>query len=426
MAVVPERIASPVNANVVLGGCASLSRGGRMLLQVFIERQHGFQGEIELMAEGLPDGVTASPTMVSADARSAALILHASDSAPSTTTPLRVVGKSQIGDLTVYRSARFGIPVWNTDNRRITPPFYRTTRDLVLSVADHLEVVSIQADEERVWETARGGKLQIPLNVIRRSDFKERIVLVPFDVPNEFKPANLEIKPDEKLGVLSLDLKDPKTKPGTYTFYLRADIKSRFLTNQAAVDQATTDQKLAEVKLAEATEAIKLARESSTSSTSFTPPMTIQELEEKTKSLQAIKEGLDRQLAEAKQRNAPVERTYPIISSPITLRIAASPMSITATTVRPLKRVDKSSIEVTLLRKYGYTLATKLRVDVPKQLTGIVIPETTIAAGEDRATLEITTTAESPPGDHELVVRAVGKFNSVDVDATTNLKLRIE
>ena len=49
-----------------------------------------------------------------------------------------------------------------------------------------------------------------------------------------------------------------------------------------------------------------------------------------------------------------------------------------------------------------------------------------IPNGQAEGKLEIVAAANATPGDHNVVVRAKGKFNNVDVTTVTNVVVKVE
>jgi hypothetical protein len=260
---VAEQIQAPINAAAVLAGTTSIRRGGTTLYDVRVERRAGFDREVEITAEGLPAGVTCRPTLIGASQSSGVLVFQAADDAAAWNGNIRVVGKATVDGTELARYARGGVVVWETGNRVLQPVNYRASRDIMFAVIDQdPDKAFIELGEDKIWETSLGGKLEIPVKVIRRDDFKSDISLVPVEAANEFKPGNVDVKAADAEGKLALDIKNKATKPGIYTFYLRADTKIKHSRDPSAVARATESQTLLDTVVKEVTEALKVANES--------------------------------------------------------------------------------------------------------------------------------------------------------------------
>lgn len=260
---VAEQIQAPVNAAAVLAGTTSIRRGGTTLYDVRVERLEGFDGEVEITAEGLPAGVTCRTTHIGASQNSGVLVFQAAEDAAAWSGNLRVVGKASVDGKELARYARGGVVVWETGNRALENVKYRASRDIMFAVIDQdPDKALIDAGDDKIWETSLGGKLNIPIKIVRREDFKGDLALAPFETPNEFKPANIAVKADAAEATLALDIKNKATKTGIYTFYLRADTKIKHSRDPAAVARATEAQTTLDALVKEVTETLKVANES--------------------------------------------------------------------------------------------------------------------------------------------------------------------
>lgn len=263
--------AAPNQPNVALG-VPVLRRGGTTILQVQLERRDDFAGEVAVGVEGLPAGVTASTALISGATNSATLVLNAAENAAAWAGPIRVVGKSQVNGAEVTRVARGGVMVWGTANRQLQVPEFRVTQDVVLAVIDkELAPALVQTGEDKVWETSLGGKVEVPVNVTRRGEFKEALKLVPTGLPAEIKPAEINLDPNTAAGKLEVLINNQATKPGVYTFYLKADTKMKYVRNPDAIKLAEEDQAhvvalvaAADQKVKEATAAKDVATKAAT------------------------------------------------------------------------------------------------------------------------------------------------------------------
>lgn len=258
-------VVSPVAANVVALGGSVVRKGSNTLIEVRVDRRYGFNGEVEISAQGLPPGVTSSSLLLNGTSSSGALVVTAAETASAWTGSIRIVGRATIRGSDSIRYARSGVAVWNSANRTTEFVPYRLTSELALAVVDRELLPAVaQVAEDKVWETSRGGTLQIPIKVTRRGDFKDDLTLAPADVPNELKPANLVIKGAEAEGKLQFVATNANAKPGVYTFYLRADAKFKYRRNPDAVAVAEQEQKEIDAAVAATTAQNKQAVDAKT------------------------------------------------------------------------------------------------------------------------------------------------------------------
>jgi hypothetical protein len=235
----------PLNDNnqTMLGGTV-LRRGSSALMDVVVERRNAFDGEIEISVEGLPEGVTCRNVVIGGDTDSAPLVFVAAENAAAWSGPLRVVGKATIGDSQVVRAARGGTIVWGTNNRQQDSPRFRAAGDVVLSVMDkETGPAVVEVGDGQVWETSRGGTLDIPIKVTRYGEFKNDLNLQPRGLPNELRPGNVNIGGGAGEGKLEFKVTNGNAKAGTYTFILQSDTQMQHQRNPDAVAAAEAEQK---------------------------------------------------------------------------------------------------------------------------------------------------------------------------------------
>jgi hypothetical protein len=98
----------------------------------------------------------------------------------------------------------------------------RLTRDIALAVSgsEHAPY-TMELAEERIYETSRPGKLEIPLRAVRRGDFKGTLALAAVGLPKDIKINNVNFSGDQQDAVLQLDV-TTGAPLGTYSFYFTA------------------------------------------------------------------------------------------------------------------------------------------------------------------------------------------------------------
>lgn len=526
LVVVSQPVTTPVNANLVRVGGATIRKGGTTAVKVAVQRQDGFAGEIELSAEGLPAGVSTRGALIGAAQNSATLIFEAAEDAANSVGTFRVLGKSKSGDTELTRVARSGSVVWGTGNRLQDTPNFRVTQDLVLAViGQEVAPAFAEAGENKLWETSRGGKLEIPVKVKRRRDFKGDLTLAANGLPGELKVANVVIKKDKAEGKLAFNVTNKAAKPGVYTFFLRADTKSKLIRDELAVANAEAAQKNLDAKVKEvdaaskalvqqkdaavkaaqtATAAVKpaeaaaakaateaqqaadaakkaadaltaaqaaaakdeaneglskaaqeaekakaaadqaSAKAATTKATADTASTKAKEAAAaaeaakadaekqatagaaKLKQVQALKAAADKKVAAVKKANAPKDLAFVSISTPVRVRIVSSPLEVTATApADAVKQGGTIEVPAAIKRLYGFADKVDLVLEVPKGVTGLGIKNFSLAKDKQDGKFEVKVDDKATPGDHTVTIKAKAKFNAIDVEATTQLVLKV-
>ncbi|MBL9181793.1 MAG: PPC domain-containing protein [Verrucomicrobiaceae bacterium] len=239
----------------------ALRQGDARAFEVVVQRRDGFDGEIEIAMEGLPQGVSAAGLKIAKGKTYGHLILTADEKAPRGFSLAKITGKAVIGGKEVVRPVRLASMEWPVKDAKGEIPAPRLMADIPVSVTDSEQApLSITLAENKVFEAKAGETLKIPLKLAWRNEFNGTSIKVKaygegfsaikeFDIP--LKAATHE---------LALNLAELKIVPGDYTFALQSLGICKYRYNPAAVPLAEAEQKKAEAALAAAAaEAKKIA-----------------------------------------------------------------------------------------------------------------------------------------------------------------------
>jgi hypothetical protein len=118
---------------------------------------------------------------------------------------------------------------------------------------------------------------------------------------------------------------------------------------------------------------------------------------------------------------------FSLISTPIKLRIVASPIAFNSASVGgAVKQGEKQMLTANINRLYNFADAVEISFEPPAGVQGLTANKVSIPNGQAEGKLEIVAAANATPGDHNVVVRAKGKFNNVDVTTVTNVVVKVE
>ncbi len=239
----------------------ALRQGDARAFEVAVQRRDGFDGEIEISMENLPQGVSAAGLKIGKGKTYGHLILTAADNAPRSFGLAKITGKAVIGGKEVMRPVRVASMEWSVKDAKGEIPAARLMADIPVSVTDSEQApLTIALAEDKVFEAKVGETLKIPLKLIWRNEFNGTSIKVKaygegfsaikeFDIP--LKAATHE---------LVLNLTELKITPGDYSFALQSLGICKYRYNPTAVPLAEAEQKKAEQLLAAAAaEAKKLA-----------------------------------------------------------------------------------------------------------------------------------------------------------------------
>ena len=247
----------------------ALRGGATMALEVIAMRRDGFDGDIELAMEGLPNGVTAHGLKIPAGQSRGMLLVSANQNAPRGLTSATFVGRATINGAPVTRPCRLASFAWPIPDSWGEIPVPRLMADVPVSVSGiDFAPLTIAPPAGGVIEATVDQKLTIPLTLTRRSEFsgatmEVRTAGAGFDrVPGFTLPLNA----DQSEAVL--DLAALKTQPGDYliAFYGGAVAKYRHQPEavplaEAALKKAMTDVASIDAELKKTTEDAKVAAE---------------------------------------------------------------------------------------------------------------------------------------------------------------------
>ncbi|HZE97622.1 MAG TPA: hypothetical protein VE981_11395 [Planctomycetota bacterium] len=465
-------VAFPVETTPVDGKLSQVNcivrRGGSDRLRVIAYRREGFDGAIRLEAEGLPAGLSARPAVIGAGGdTSADFILKAEAGATAFAGPIRIVGRS--GDLA--RPVRSAEVLFNVADMQKEPVMTRITDTVSVAVDDHftapLAIQVVPADPQRM---ARGGKLKIPVKLVKNADLKDldkaQVKFVASGLPgrNNEKPiAAKELtlslaKPD---GELELDVTD-KAPLGPTTFHLTGDVDVNYVRNPERVKRAQDEQKRIDAVAVEvATEAKKSGEEKAKADKDASEAAAavaklkaagqaeapLQEAQDKAKAADELKakaaetEKKAQDLVKAadtakkewadelkKATDASKEKKIKVwfSSTSIALEIAAAPATLKpANEPVVIKAGGQTEVSVEVVREFGFADEVKLELAAGGAPVKLVQP-VTVAGNAPSAPLLLAADKGAKPGTYTVTLHGQLKFNAKPATAERTLQVVIE
>jgi hypothetical protein len=465
-------VAFPVESTPVDGKLSQVNcivrRGGSDRLRVIAYRREGFDGAIRIDGEGLPAGLTVRTSIIGSGESSAEVILRAAVDAPPFAGSVRLVGRS--GEIS--SPVRAAEVLWNVADMQKEPVVTRVTESLGVAIDDHFVApLALQIGSNDVQRMARGGKLRIPVKLVKNAEAKDldkaQVKLLPSGLPggrNNDKPIVLKeltltlAKPD---GELELDVTD-RAPLGPLSFHVTGDVDVAYVRNPERLKRAQDEQKRIDQVAAEITGELKKAGEERAKAdkeaqeagaavaklkTAGQAEAPLKEAEEKAKAadeskakaseaekkLQELSKAADAGKKEwadelkkatdgAKEKKIKVWFATPSIP----VEIVASPASIkpAAETVT-IKAGDKTEVAIEVTREFGFADEVKL------ELTGAAGPVKLAAAvtvGGNQAQAPVTLLADkaAKPGTYTVTLRGSLKFNAKAVTVDRTLQVTIE
>jgi hypothetical protein len=463
----------------------SLHRGGQDAVRVIALRRDGFTGPIQLSAEGLPTGVTASPVTIGADESTVYLPIKVAEDAALWSGEFRIMGRAKIGEADVARVAAGGDLPYAAQPNQLPAARPRVTARTTLAVVADPLAVTAGATPDMVIETSRNAKASIPLTVTRRNGYAGNVVVRPWQLPREMKLGEVTIAGDQSTGAMELVL-NGNTPLGEYTIPLQAeatipyrrnpDAATRAEAEKAAAEKLAADavaavaavelaRETAEVKLAAASAALEVANETlksaeeSLAAANETDRSSLQvmrdtaqkaaeqaaaALQEATAArdmaVQAVAEATAKSQAAEQVKQAATQRATDVANAAqpkdtnvltsagaVTIRVAAAPLTLEiGAPTEPLRAGQTLELPVKLARLFGFADAVELEPSFPSNVAGVSSTNIAVPAEQNEAKITLTANAEPAVGEHPLLVRAKFKFNGQDMQVEQTISFRVE
>ncbi|MCA9048867.1 MAG: serine protease [Planctomycetaceae bacterium] len=303
----------------------ALRGGATMPFEVAVVRRDGFDGDINLTLENLPDGVTASGLKIPAGQTLGHLLVTADQNAPRGLTSAKLTGTAQINGETVSRTGRFASMAWPVPNAWAEIPKPRLLADMPVSVGgSEFAPVSIAVAEPDVLEVAEGGTLKLPLTLTRRSEFSgNKMSLTTMGVGFTGHPA-FDAPLDADAAETVLDLAKLKPAPGDYAiaFYGSAVAKYRYNPDAVTAAEATVAEAKQKAESA-ATEAqnLKTAAEAAPDEQKEAMRKEAEEAVARQQAAEAAVTAAEKQLQAATKAAEPKDIVDIVVSEPIRIRV---------------------------------------------------------------------------------------------------------
>jgi len=208
----------------------ALRNGITVALEIVAVRRDGFDGEIELRMEGLPDGVTAQGLKIPAGKTRGIMLITADEKAPNSLANVTFFGKSLVAEVEVKRPVQMAAMAWPIMDSWGEIPSPRLVTGLPISVTGaEFAPISIAAKEKKIWTVTAGQKLTIPLQHTRRCEFSGTVLQLKASGTGFENVPRFDVSLASDNSEVTLDLAALKTPPGDYliAFYGSAVAKYR-------------------------------------------------------------------------------------------------------------------------------------------------------------------------------------------------------
>jgi hypothetical protein len=198
-----------------------IRRGATQFFDAFVTRIDGFNEDVTLTAEGLPQGVTCPPQKILSGQRQGVLVLSAAEGAPLWAGEIRVKATATIGGKEVEREARAATITWPLPQNQQGPTVSRLDGSLALAVT---EQGPFALTTTMTTATAKpGGNFTVPLKLARHwADFKAPVQVTVLGLPGNQQQQQVlaTIAPDKTEASVTVNVRQ-NVPPGVYTIVFR-------------------------------------------------------------------------------------------------------------------------------------------------------------------------------------------------------------
>ena len=138
------------------------------------------------------------------------------------------------------------------------------------------------------------------------------------------------------------------------------------------------------------------------------------------------KQKLDQRVNQVKQLNNPKDIQLSLVSSPIKVRVAESPVKINMPQAAfATKQEQMLEVPITIERLFGYNENAEVTLEAPG-VQGLNVQKIDIDKDQTQGQLMIKTDKNTTVGEHEVTVRVRTRWNNVQADTTQTIKIKID
>jgi hypothetical protein len=302
----------------------SLRGGATVALEVVAFRRDGFDGEINIALEGLPEGMTAAGVKIPSGQSRGMVLVSAAESAPRGFGTATFVGRATIAETAVTRSCRLASVAWPIPDSWGEIPYTRLTADVPVSVGGIDRAPFTLAPKTPMVEAVVGQSIKIPFVHARRSDFSGATMNLRPIGPGFERVAAFDITLTADGSEATVDLAALKTPPGDYLLAFYGSAVAKYRHQPELVTAAEEAQKLAQAELDKLTAEVAQADAAVQSAAPADKPAAMQaaaDLATKRKTAEAALAAVTNQLKQATAAAQPRDVVDIIVSEPVQIRV---------------------------------------------------------------------------------------------------------
>lgn len=403
-------------------------KGGVETIDILALR-HGFNGDIQITAENLPQGVKCDGTTIAAGRNSAPLIFTASSDAADWVGPIRIIGKAKVNDTEITREARGGEVQWSGRQNAVHGSS-RVTGGIALAVGSSWTFpFAIDLAKSKSFATARGGKISIPVKVTRQGGFKETMSLKVNGLPKEITAKAISLDAKKNEGTLELTVQT-KANATRYSATIATATQVKFAKDKDASKRAAEDKKKITEIVKKFEADYKQAADNAKAAAKEAKPELDKLAKEAKSKLDGAKTALKTADANIKKAATLAKENNVKISVPVAVfTLDVTPLPLKVEIGKPsgaLKPEGKVEIPVTIERLYGFADEVTLELELPKGFSGVKPVTVKISKDQTTATIVAAAAKKVTAGKHQFRIEARAKFNNQNLENDHPFEITIE
>jgi hypothetical protein len=303
----------------------ALRGGATMALEVVAIRRDGFNGDIDLAMDGLPEGVTAKGLKIPAGQSRGLMLVSAREDAPRGFANANFTGQATIDGAVVTRPCQLASMAYPIPDAWNEIPRPRLMADVPVSASGYeFAPITISAATKELLTVVAGEKLTIPLNHKRRSDFSAATLqLKTMGAVFERTPAfDVQLTADSSQAVL--DTGALRAAPGDYLIAFYGGAVAKYRHHPEAIALAGIAQRKAEQQLQGIEAELKKLIEAAQAAASENKPAAEQAVEAakaRQKAAAAAVAAAAEQVKKATAAANPTDIVDIVVSEPIAIRV---------------------------------------------------------------------------------------------------------
>lgn len=324
-------VAWPLHMELRNGDRAAFSKpialrgGATVAMEVVAVRRDGFDGEIELTMDGLPQGVTAKGLKIPAGKSRGIMLITAAQDAPRAIANVKFLGSATIDGQSIVRPCRMAELKWPVPDSWSEIPEPRLVADVPVSVSGfETAPLTIVTSENKVWEVGANEQLTIPLKHIRRSEFSAATLQLRTFGDGFERVPQFDVNLTEDGSNAVLNVGNLKIPAGDYTiaFYGGAVAKYRYCPEMIPVVEALQRQAEQDANaIAEELKKLESDVASAGAETKAALDANIAALKTKQQAASAALAAAKEQVKQATQKAQPKDIVDIVVSEPIAIHV---------------------------------------------------------------------------------------------------------